>query len=116
MSRRMRWCSGLAFTLSNLVAARSRPSPDLSVEVQPPAVLAHEAAPLAERTPLGALLPEGLELDLAVAIEMATAGAIIGLQVPGVQVVDIGTTQKTLPDFVGMWLSMLHPEPAEDDA
>lgn len=46
---------------------------------------------------------------------IATAGAIIGLQVPGVQVVDIGTTQKTLPDFVGMWLSMLHPEPAEDE-
>jgi 3-phosphoshikimate 1-carboxyvinyltransferase len=47
---------------------------------------------------------------------MATAGAIIGLRVPGVQVVDVGTTQKTLPDFVGMWLSMLHPEPAEDEA
>ena len=47
---------------------------------------------------------------------MATAGAIIGLRVPGVQVVDVGTTQKTLPDFVGMWLSMLHPEPAEGDA
>lgn len=47
---------------------------------------------------------------------MATAGAIIGLRVPGLRVVDIGTTQKTLPDFVGMWLAMLHPEPAVDDA
>lgn len=47
---------------------------------------------------------------------MATAGAIIGLRVPDLRVVDIGTTQKTLPDFVGMWLSMLHPEPAVDDA
>jgi 3-phosphoshikimate 1-carboxyvinyltransferase len=47
---------------------------------------------------------------------MATAGAIIGLRVPGIQVVDIGTTQKTLPDFVGMWLGMLHPEPAVSDA
>ena len=46
---------------------------------------------------------------------MATAGAIIGLRVPDLRVVDIGTTQKTLPDFVGMWLSMLHPEPAEDE-
>lgn len=46
---------------------------------------------------------------------MATAGAIIGLRVPGVQIVDVGTTQKTLPDFVGMWLSMLHPEPDPDD-
>jgi 3-phosphoshikimate 1-carboxyvinyltransferase len=38
---------------------------------------------------------------------MATAGAIIGLKVPGVQVEDIGTTAKTLPDFPGMWADML---------
>lgn len=38
---------------------------------------------------------------------MATAGAIIGLRVPGVSVVDIATTSKTLPDFVGMWVAML---------
>ncbi|WP_418005391.1 3-phosphoshikimate 1-carboxyvinyltransferase [Mycobacterium sp. PDNC021] len=38
---------------------------------------------------------------------MATAGAIIGLRVPGVQVEDIGTTAKTLPDFPGMWADLL---------
>lgn len=38
---------------------------------------------------------------------MAMAGAIIGLKVPGVQVQDIGTTAKTLPDFAGMWTRML---------
>ncbi|BBY48911.1 3-phosphoshikimate 1-carboxyvinyltransferase [Mycolicibacterium arabiense] len=38
---------------------------------------------------------------------MATAGAIIGLKVPGVEVEDIGTTAKTLPDFPGMWADML---------
>jgi 3-phosphoshikimate 1-carboxyvinyltransferase len=38
---------------------------------------------------------------------MATAGAIIGLRVPGVSVEDIGTTRKTLPDFVGLWEGML---------
>lgn len=38
---------------------------------------------------------------------MATAGAIIGLRVPGVHVEDIGTTRKTLPDFVGLWQGML---------
>lgn len=38
---------------------------------------------------------------------MATAGALIGLRVPGVDVVDVATTGKTLPDFVGMWLGML---------
>lgn len=38
---------------------------------------------------------------------MATAGALIGLRVPGVGVADVGTTAKTLPDFVGMWTAML---------
>ena len=40
---------------------------------------------------------------------MATAGAILGLRVPGVLVEDIGTTTKTLPDFPGMWSAMLGP-------
>jgi 3-phosphoshikimate 1-carboxyvinyltransferase len=38
---------------------------------------------------------------------MATAGAIVGLRVPGVEVEDIGTTAKTLPDFPRMWADML---------
>lgn len=38
---------------------------------------------------------------------MATAGAIIGLVVPGVEVEDIATTAKTLPDFPGMWAELL---------
>lgn len=38
---------------------------------------------------------------------MATAGAIIGLRVPGVQVEDIATTAKTLPDFPALWAAML---------
>ncbi|MEO3938335.1 3-phosphoshikimate 1-carboxyvinyltransferase [Dermatophilaceae bacterium Soc4.6] len=38
---------------------------------------------------------------------MATAGAVIGLRVPGVRVEDVATTTKTLPDFTGMWTSML---------
>jgi 3-phosphoshikimate 1-carboxyvinyltransferase len=38
---------------------------------------------------------------------MATAGAIVGLRVGGVEVEDIGTTAKTLPDFPGMWAEML---------
>ena len=41
---------------------------------------------------------------------MATAGAIIGLRVPGVAVEDIGTTAKTLPDFPGLWGDMLGPD------
>lgn len=38
---------------------------------------------------------------------MATAGALIGLRVPGVEVEDVATTAKTLPDFVGLWGGML---------
>ena len=38
---------------------------------------------------------------------MATAGAVVGLRVPGVTVDDIGSTSKTLPDFPAMWARML---------
>jgi 3-phosphoshikimate 1-carboxyvinyltransferase len=38
---------------------------------------------------------------------MATAGALIGLAVPGVRVEDVATTAKTIPDFVGLWSGML---------
>jgi 3-phosphoshikimate 1-carboxyvinyltransferase len=38
---------------------------------------------------------------------MATAGALVGLRVAGVEVEDVATTSKTLPDFVGLWGGML---------
>jgi 3-phosphoshikimate 1-carboxyvinyltransferase len=38
---------------------------------------------------------------------MATAGAIIGLRVAGIQIEDIGTTSKTMPNFAAMWIQML---------
>lgn len=38
---------------------------------------------------------------------MATAGAIIGLRVPGVEIDDVGTTAKTLPQFVSLWSDLL---------
>lgn len=38
---------------------------------------------------------------------LATAGAMIGLKVPGIEVENIATTQKTLPDFPGAWNSLL---------
>jgi 3-phosphoshikimate 1-carboxyvinyltransferase len=38
---------------------------------------------------------------------MATAGAIVGLRVAGVEVDDIGTTAKTLPDFPQLWADMI---------
>jgi 3-phosphoshikimate 1-carboxyvinyltransferase len=44
---------------------------------------------------------------------MATAGALVGLRVPGVEVEDIGTTAKTLPDFPKMWADMLEGQMVE---
>jgi 3-phosphoshikimate 1-carboxyvinyltransferase len=38
---------------------------------------------------------------------MATAGAIIGLRVPGIEVENIATTSKTMPEFVELWMGML---------
>jgi 3-phosphoshikimate 1-carboxyvinyltransferase len=38
---------------------------------------------------------------------MATAGAVLGLVVPDVDIVDIATTGKTLPRFPQMWRRML---------
>lgn len=38
---------------------------------------------------------------------MATAGSIIGLVVPGVEIENVATTSKTLPDFPRMWTEML---------
>ncbi len=38
---------------------------------------------------------------------MATAGAVLGLRVPGVAVEDVGTTAKTLPGFPELWSTML---------
>ena len=39
---------------------------------------------------------------------LATAAAVIGLVVDGVKVENISTTRKTLPDFPGLWSSILN--------
>jgi 3-phosphoshikimate 1-carboxyvinyltransferase len=38
---------------------------------------------------------------------MATTGALLGLAVPGIEVDDISTTAKTMPDFPQLWARML---------
>jgi 3-phosphoshikimate 1-carboxyvinyltransferase len=38
---------------------------------------------------------------------LATAGAVLGLAVQGIEVENIETTRKTLPDFPGLWSSLL---------
>jgi 3-phosphoshikimate 1-carboxyvinyltransferase len=62
--------------------------------------------------------PDGLEIDPSGSLvgglwrtyedhRMATAGAIIGLRVPGIEIEDIKTTSKTMPEFDKLWLNML---------
>ena len=78
------------------------------------------AALARELTAVGARvteLPDGLRIDPAPLHgapfstyddhRLATAGAVLGLVVPGVIVQDIATTAKTLPDFVTRWRTML---------
>jgi len=61
---------------------------------------------------------DGLEIDPSTSLHgalwhsyedhrMATAGAIIGLRVPGIEVEDIATTSKTMPNFASMWQQMV---------
>lgn len=38
---------------------------------------------------------------------LATTGALVGLAVPDVEIDDIGTTAKTMPEFPELWLRML---------
>ena len=38
---------------------------------------------------------------------LATSGATIGLVVEGIEVENIATTRKTIPDFPGLWSSLL---------
>jgi 3-phosphoshikimate 1-carboxyvinyltransferase len=44
---------------------------------------------------------------------MATTGALVGLAVSGVEVDDIGTTAKTLPEFPELWRRMLRTPSAD---
>lgn len=58
-------------------------------------------------------LPDGLQIDggglrganvqTYADHRMATFAAVIGLAVPGVQIIDVETTAKTIPDFPGLW-------------
>jgi 3-phosphoshikimate 1-carboxyvinyltransferase len=38
---------------------------------------------------------------------MATAGALVGLVVPGVRIDDVASTDKTIPDFPGRWAALV---------
>jgi 3-phosphoshikimate 1-carboxyvinyltransferase len=42
---------------------------------------------------------------------MATAGAIIGLRVPGITIEDVSVVSKTMPEFVTLWSDLLEVKP-----
>lgn len=44
---------------------------------------------------------------------MATAGALVGLVVPGIAIDDVGATTKTLPDFASDWPQLVAGDAAE---
>ena len=44
------------------------------------------------------------------------AAAVLGLVVPGVQIENVQTTAKTVPDFTARWLAMLGRAAAEPGA
>lgn len=46
---------------------------------------------------------------------MATAGAILGLAVDDLEIEDIATTAKTLPEFPALWHDLVHPRPVSID-
>jgi 3-phosphoshikimate 1-carboxyvinyltransferase len=43
---------------------------------------------------------------------MATMAAIIGLRCPGIEIENIGTTAKTMPNFPKMWSALISGEPS----
>lgn len=46
---------------------------------------------------------------------MATAGALIGLAIDDIDVEDIHTTAKTMPEFPALWRNLVHPRAASVD-
>lgn len=67
------------------------------VEKHPDGLTVHPAGALAASRPWRAYADH----------RMATTGALLGLAVPGLVVDDIASTTKTLPDFPGLWATML---------
>ncbi len=47
---------------------------------------------------------------------MAQAGALLGLDVPDVELDDIGCTAKTMPEFEDLWTKMITDSATPDEA
>lgn len=66
---------------------------------------------------LGGIPPQGLHgavMETYHDHRMATFAAMVGLAVPGTQVLNLGTTAKTMPDFPEMWRGMLETQQPQE--
>ena len=77
----------------------------LATELQRVGALAQETADGLLIEPAAVL--HGARLETYDDHRMATAAAVLGLRIPEVTVVNVGTTAKTLPDFAAMWQNLL---------
>lgn len=124
----LRDCGELAPTIVALAALAETPSRITGIGH----LRGHETNRLAALTAeLGALGGSVTELDDGLAIapaplhgglwhshedhRMATSGALIGLAIDGVEIDDIATTSKTLPQFPSLWRDLVNPRPASVD-
>jgi 3-phosphoshikimate 1-carboxyvinyltransferase len=68
---------------------------------------ARELADGIEITPVAKNQLQGTVIQTYADHRMATFAAMLGLVIDGIDIVNIATTRKTLPDFTGMWMGML---------
>ena len=57
--------------------------------------------------PVARDLMHGAVMETYADHRMATFAAMLGLAIDGIEVTNVETTRKTIPDFVGMWNGML---------
>lgn len=67
----------------------------------------NELADGIEIIPVPAGQLHGADMETYADHRMATFAAMFGLRIPGIQVRNVATTRKTLPNFVEMWSSMI---------
>ncbi|WP_026181940.1 3-phosphoshikimate 1-carboxyvinyltransferase [Alloscardovia criceti] len=79
----------------------------LVTEIQRCGGVSEETADGLSFHPIDRELLHGARMHTYADHRMATFAAMIGLVVPGIEVENIETTRKTIPDFVGMWTDML---------
>jgi 3-phosphoshikimate 1-carboxyvinyltransferase len=64
-------------------------------------------------TPRPLRVPVGHAFDSYDDHRMVMAAAVLGLGVPGIEVLNVATVGKTFPDFTALWDGLLSPEPTQ---